>query len=297
MALNLHGLFVPLATPFNDDGEVAEHELCRLIRFMAPYVDGFVANGTTGDFPLLTSKEREQVVTTVVEEAGGDKTVIAGVGAIATDEAISLAQTAQQAGAVAVLVVKPYYVRPTSAGLRDHFSAVAEALPDLPILLYNFPKLMGQEIPVDVVAQLTEQHTNVLGMKDSSGQMAYTLSVLEAAPASFHVLVGHGALLLPAVGMGAAGAILAAANLVPQAYRAMYEAALENDWEKARSLQSRIYPVARAVSTYGSLAVRAGLDILGFDMGAPRLPLSMEGALSQNEMAQLQESVEDLQAP
>jgi dihydrodipicolinate synthase/N-acetylneuraminate lyase len=185
-------------------------------------------------------------------------------------------------------------VRPTPEGLRGHFLTVAQRAPDFPILLYNFPKLMGQEIPAGVVGELTRAVPNVVGIKDSSGQLPYTLSVLEATPATFNVLVGHGALLLPAVAMGAAGAILAAANLVPQAYRAMYDAALANEWEAARALQSRIYPVAALVSSYGSLTVRAGLSFLGFDMGAPRQPLSYEGALTVEERQLLHRSLEDL---
>ena len=292
--IDLHGIFVPLGTPFNGDGTLNEGELRRMVRHMSPYVDGFIANGTTADFPVLSPEERRRILEVVLEEAGDEKLVIAGVGAISTADAIDFATTARHTGAHAALVVKPYYIRPTPAGLHDHFHAVAAATPGFPILLYNFPKLMGQEIPVEVVRALTQTTDNVLGMKDSSGQMPYTLSVIEATPSTFSVLVGHGALLLPAVAMGAAGAILAAANLVPQAYRAMYDAALANDWGQARSLQSRIHPVAALVASYGSLAVRAGLDLLGFSMGAPRLPLSREGSLSTEEVERLRCSLEDL---
>lgn len=295
MHLDLHGIYVPLATPFRPDGTLHEGELRKLIALIAPHVDGFVPNGTTGDFPLLSPKERLRILEIVVEEVGNRKRVIAGTGAIATTEIVELAKAARDAGADAALVVKPYYVRPTAAGLRDHFLTAAQTLETFPFLLYNFPKLMGQEIPVEVVADLTRKADNVVGMKDSSGQLPYTLSVIEATPSRFNVLVGHGALLLPAIAMGAAGAILAAANLVPHAYRAMYEAAQANDWQHARDLQSRIYPVAELVSRFGSLAVRAGLKILGFAMGEPRLPLSTEGTLTARDVTRLEESLEDLQ--
>ncbi len=294
MELDLHGIFVPLATPFSADGTVNEEELRRLVRFMAPHVNGFVANGTTADFPLLSYEERGRILDIVLEETGGGRLVIGGVGAVATSDAVDLALTVRRAGADAALVVKPYYVRPTPAGLRDHFLTVAQKVEGFPVLLYNFPKLMGQEIPVEVVRELTSVAPNVLGMKDSSGQLPYTLAVIEATPATFNVLVGHGALLLPAIAMGAPGAILAAANLVPQAYRAMYDAALANEWEAARALQSRIYPIAALVSSYGSLTVRAGLNYLGFAMGAPRLPLSGEGTLTEEELRRLHRSLEDL---
>ncbi|MGC9348064.1 MAG: dihydrodipicolinate synthase family protein [Anaerolineae bacterium] len=295
MSLDLQGIFVPLATPFDEQGQLNEPELRRLLRRLAPYVDGFVPNGTTGDFPLLSTSERQRILEIVVDETGEEKWIIAGIGAIATRETVSLAKSAHQTGADAVLAVKPYYVRPTRAGLRDHFLTIAESVPDVPVLLYNFPKLMGQEIPVDVVSELTDRAANVVGMKDSSGQLPYTLSIIEATPAAFNVLVGHGALLLPAVAMGAAGAILAAANLIPHAYRAMYEAALRNDWETARSLQSRIYPIAAAVAGYGSLAVRAGLSYLGLAMGEPRLPLSNEATFTPSELERFHAALDDIQ--
>jgi 4-hydroxy-tetrahydrodipicolinate synthase len=169
--LDFRGLYVPLATPFGPDGAVNERELRRLIGMIAPYVDGFVPNGTTGDFPLLSPEERLRILNIVVDEVGGDKRIIAGTGAIATTTMIELAQTARDAGADAALVVKPYYVRPTASGLREHFMAAAKAMPDFPFLLYNFPKLMGQEIPVEVVGSLTQACENVVGMKDSSGQL------------------------------------------------------------------------------------------------------------------------------
>lgn len=294
MEFSPHGIFVPLATPFKDNGETDLREVRRLVEAIGPHVDGFVPNGTTADFPLLTPKERDEILETVRAAAGDKKLIIAGVGAISTEETINLAGRARDAGADAALVVKPYYVRPTAAGLRDHFMTVAKAAPTFPHMLYNFPKLMGQEIPVEVVQALTESVGNVLGMKDSSGQLPYTLSIIEATPPFFHVLVGHGALLLPAMAMGAAGAILAAANLVPRAYRAMYTAALANEWDQAQELQSRIYPVAALVARYGSIAVRVGLELLGFKMGAPRSPLSIEGTLTPEEREKLRRSLLDL---
>ncbi len=294
MDFSPHGIFVPLATPHKDNGATNLDELRRLVEAISPHVDGFVPNGTTADFPLLTTEERDRILQTVCETVGEAKLIIAGVGAISTTETIALAEHARRAGADAALVVKPYYVRPTAAGLLDHFLAVANAAPSFPHMLYNFPKLMGQEIPIEVVQALTEEVGNVRGMKDSSGQLPYTLGVIEATPPSFHVLVGHGALLLPAVAMGAAGAILAAANLVPHAYRAMYTAALANEWDQARDLQSRIYPVAALVARYGSLAVRMGLEMLGFHMGAPRSPLSTKGTLTPEEKERLRRSLLDL---
>ena len=147
-------------------------------------------------------------------------------------------------------------------------------------------------IPVDVIAALCERHTNVSGIKDSSGDLPYTLSVIESTGDAFHVLVGHGAMLLPALAMGAAGGIVAAGNLIPCAYRALFDAVEANDWEAARAMQRRIYPVARLVSQYGSLTARAGLQLRGFDVGAPRSPLTFEGALTAEELETLRKAME-----
>ncbi len=295
MDTDLRGIYAPLPTPFGDGDQVDEAELRRLVRYTAPFLDGIIANGSTADFPVLSLTERRRVVEIVREEVGPRKRVIAGVGAIATQEAATLAKSVQAQGVDAALVVTPYYVRPSAAGLHSHFQAVAEAVPDLAILVYNFPKLMGQEIPVGVVGALSHACSNIIGMKDSSGQLPYTLGVIEATPSTFNVLVGHGALLLPGVAMGAAGGILAAANLVPHAYRAMYEAALSNDWTTARALQSRVYPVAELVARYGSIAVRAGFRLLGFGIGPPRAPLSDSGTLTAMDTEVLQRALKDLE--
>ena len=296
MDIDLRGIYAPLATPFDDAGQINETELRRLVRYMAPFLDGIIANGSTADFPLLSLAERTRVVEIVREEIAQPKRVIAGVGAIATRDAVTLVKSVQAQEADAALVVTPYYVRPSAAGIQAHFRAVAEAAPELPVLLYNFPKLMGQEIPVGVVGALSHTCNNVVGIKDSSGQLPYTLAVIEATLPTFNVLVGHGALLLPGIAMGAAGGILAAANLVPHAYRAMYEAALQNDWETARALQSRIFPVADLVARYGSIAVRAGFRLLGFAIGAPRPPLSEAGTLTAADTETLRRSLQDLES-
>ncbi len=289
---DLHGIFPALATPMHTDGQVDEAGLRRLVEHLAPHVEGFVVNGTTGDFPLLTRDERRRTVEIVAEAVGGTHLVIAGTGAIATDEAIALTRDAHESGAAATLIVAPYYLRPTPAGLLAHYRAIAGALPDLPILLYNFPQLVGQPIPVDVVAALASETENVVGLKDTSGDMRYMLSILETAPDGFAVLVGQGTLVLPALAMGATGAILAAGNLIPEAYQAMRRSIAENDWEAARFWQHRTYPVARLVGRFGSLAVRAGLELLELPAGPPRSPLTLEGTLTQEDLQELQRGLD-----
>ncbi|MEA3308057.1 MAG: dihydrodipicolinate synthase family protein [Chloroflexota bacterium] len=285
--LKLHGIFPALATAYREDESIDEEQFRLLIRRLLPTVDGFVVNGTTGDFPLLTHAERRRAVEIVAEEVRGERLVIAGTGAIATGEAITLTRAAQEAGADAALVVAPYYLRPSAAGLQEHFSAIAAAVPELPLLLYNFPQLVGQPIPVDVIRALQAAHANIIGMKDTSGDLIYMLAVLEQLPADFNVLVGQGAVVLPALAAGAVGAVLACANLIPQQWQQLLCALDQGELESARAIQYQAQQVSRLVGKGGSLTVRAGLKMLGLPIGPPRRPLTFEGALTGADLAQL----------
>ncbi len=285
--LQLHGIFPALATAYREDESIDEGQFRLLIRRLLPTVDGFVVNGTTGDFPLLTHTERRRAVEIVAEEVQGRRLVIAGTGAIATREAITLTRAAQEAGADAALVVAPYYLRPSAAGLQEHFSAIAAAVPEMPLLLYNFPQLVGQPLPVDVIHALHAAHTNIIGMKDTSGDLSYMLTVLEQLPADFNVLVGQGAVVLPALAAGAVGAVLACATLIPQQWQQLLRALDQGELVKARAIQYQAQQVSRLVGKGGSLTVRAGLEMLGLPIGPPRHPLTFEGALTGADLAQL----------
>jgi 4-hydroxy-tetrahydrodipicolinate synthase len=289
--LNLRGIFPALATPYHEDESLDEEGLRAFVRRLAPDVDGFVVNGTTGDFPLLTPEERRRAVEVVAEEMGGERLIIAGTGAVATRDAIDLTRAALGAGADAALIVAPYYLRPSPAGLRAHYAAVAESVPELPILLYNFPQLVGQPIPVEVVRDLALEHENVMGMKDTSGDLAYLLAVLESVPPSFRVLAGQGLVALPALASGAVGAILADANLIPARWQAVLAAVEGGDLEAARRGQLDAQVVSRVIAKGGSLAVRAGLEMLGHPIGPPRRPLTGEEVLNPEDLATLRRAL------
>ncbi|MGC9356910.1 MAG: dihydrodipicolinate synthase family protein [Anaerolineae bacterium] len=291
--LDLRGIFPALATPFRDDRSLDEERLRDLIRYLLDDVDGFVVNGTTGDFPLLSFAERRRTIEIAVEEtAGMDKIIIAGTGAIATEEVVTLTLSARDAGADAALVIAPYYLRPTPAGMRQHFATIAAAAPHLPLLLYNFPQLVGQAIPVDVIESLHSEVSNVIGMKDTSGDLPYMLTVLERLPDTFQVLVGRGTAVLPALASGATGAVLACANLIPDRWQRVLHAVATGDLETAQREQLRAQQVSRVVGKAGSLAVRAGLEILGRPIGPPRGPLTFEGALTSEDREALLRALE-----
>ncbi len=284
--LKLQGIVPALITPYGEDESLDVAALRTLVVHLLPDVDGFLVNGTTADFPLLTHSERRAAIAAVVEVVAGQKPVLAGTGAVSTREAIVLTQEAHDIGANAALVIAPYYLRPSSAGLERHFATLAAAVSGFPILLYNFPQLAGQPIPPDMVARLATI-PNIVGMKDTSGDLAYMLEVLERVPPSFQVLVGRGTVFLPAMAAGAVGGILACANLIPAQWQAVYRAIRAGDWEVARAGQIRAQRVSRVTGTGGSLAVRAGLEMRGIHVGPPRQPLTFEGAVREADLAVL----------
>ena len=271
--MNLQGLFVALVTPFNRKGVLKTERLQQLVRHLAPHVEGFLVNGTTGDFPLLSREERWEAVAAVAEAVGGEKLVLAGTGSASTREALALTADAQAAGADAAVVITPYYLRTTAEGLYRHFATLAEATPDLPILLYNFPQLAGQPIPPEIVARLRRDYPNIVGMKDTSGDLAYADAVLAATDADFQLLIGRGTVVVPGMALGAKGTILADANVAAPAWHRVMEMVARGDWESARSEQHRLAKLARLIGRGGSPLLRAVLARQGIDVGRPRLPL------------------------
>lgn len=291
MTLDLHGIFPALVTPYQADGSLDEATLRALVRRLMPHVHGFLVNGTTGDFPLLTREERRRAIAAVVDEVAGQRLVIAGTGAISTAETILLTRDAQEAGAHVALVVAPYYLRPGPAGLTAHYRALSAALPDFPFMLYNIPQLVGQPIPPAVVAQLRATCPNLIGMKDTSGDMNYAFQVREAAGYDFPILVGCDPIIGPALMAGYWGTISASANLIAPLWRAVFDAVQRGDSAAALDAQRRAQPIAQLVWRGGSLAVRVGLAAQGLLVGAPRLPLSLDDGPAEADRAALRQAL------
>ncbi len=271
--MNLQGLFVALVTPFDAEGQLDTAALQHLARHLAPHVEGFLVNGTTGDFPLLSREERREAIAAVVEAVGGEKLVLAGTGSASTRETLALTADAQAVGADAAVVITPYYLPTPAEGLYRHFATLAEAAPDLPLILYNFPQLAGQPIPPEIVARLRRDYPNIVGMKDTSGDLGYSDAVLAATDADFRLLIGRGTVVVPGMALGAAGTILADANIAAPAWHRVMEAVARGDWQTARSEQHRLAKLARLIGRGGSPLLRAVLARQGIDVGRPRLPL------------------------
>ena len=277
--LLMRGVIPALVTPRDDIlDDVDLPRLAALVRrLLAAGVHGLFPASSTGEAPLLTREQRRRMIETVAEAAGGAVPVLAGAGAASTAESILLAQDAQAAGASHLAVMPAHFVRVSPEELYGYFAAVAESVA-LPVVLYNYPgRSNGQIIPASVASRLAASH-NVVGIKDSSGDLVNTLGYVQSCPPDFAVFVGPEALIFPALTMGCAGTICAAANVVSERIIALYEAFQQGDWARARRHQEALLPLKQAFAqgTFPA-AIKAALAVMGSPVGAPfppALPLS-----------------------
>jgi len=288
------GVNPALVTPFTGDDEIDEEALRNLLRFVVPDVNGVVPCGTTGEFVNMSHAERQQVLEICIDEVGNEVPVIAGTGAASTREAIQLARRAQEAGAAACLVVAPYYLHPSDKGIYQHFYEVARAV-DLPIIMYNIPQTVDAYIPRQVLEDLSEID-NIVGLKDSSGNLPYTMEVLEMTQGRLDVLVGHDEVVLPALAGGCCGMILASAQVFPEIWQELLRKVQGGDLKGARQLQMKVQKLARIFVRHGGgVAVKAALNMMGVKVGRPRRPFKpVGGAMIHETRAEIQLELEKL---
>ena len=271
----IRGVFPPIATPFADDGALDTAALSRNIeRWETTGLSGYVVAGSNGESVLLEDDEVCEAVRVVRKAAAPDKLVIAGVGRQSTRATIALTRAAADAGAQFALVMNPSFfaVETTPEALYRHYVAVADASP-IPVLVYNVPKFTHLNMDGATVARIA-QHDNIVGVKDSAGDIAQICDLVRMCPPGFDVLIGNGPAFLSGVLMGAAGGILAVANVAPRECVQVYQAAMSGDLDGARAVHLRTIPVGKAVtSRWGVPGLKAALDLLGYTGGAPRLPL------------------------
>lgn len=266
------GIYVPLATPMHADGRINETALRQLIdRMINDGATGLVPCGTTGESATMTHDEHRQVVELVVGHTNGRVPVIAGTGSNSTAEAVDLTRHAEKTGADAVLVICPYYNRPTQQGLVAHFRKVAQST-SLPVLMYNIPKRTGVNMEPATVAQLAKE-PNIVGTKEGSGSIDQVMEIISLTD-EFSVLSGDDHLLLPICALGGTGGIAAAAHFATGEWVRLYEMVESGRLADARKLHYRLLPLVRAVfSESNPIPVKAGLELLGLPAGDPRLPL------------------------
>lgn len=274
--VTLSGIFPPMATPFDADGHV-DYEALRFnaARWMRTGLRGLVALGSNGEAAYVDDDEAERIVGEVRALVPRDRLLIAGVGRDATHATIDACRRAARVGANLALVRPPtaFRAQMTEAALERHYRAVADASP-IPVLLYDFPQAFGLTLPLSAIVSLAE-HPNVAGMKESSGDLTQIADQVSRTPARFEVVVGSAPTLYPSLVMGAAGGVVAVANVVPEACVSLFDLTRAGRHEAALALQRRLTPLARAVTgTYGVPGLKAAMTLAGYRGGVPRAPLS-----------------------
>lgn len=241
------GSIPALVTPFTASGAVDFDAFAAHVEWqLAEGSHGLVPVGTTGESPTLTHAEHKRVVEVCIETARGRVPVIAGAGSNNTVEAIELAQHAQKAGADAILVVTPYYNKPTQKGLSAHFAAIAEAV-SLPIIIYNIPGRSVVDMSVETMAALSKAHANIVGVKDATGKIERVSEQRMACGEGFVQLSGEDATALGFNAHGGVGCISVTANVAPRLCAQFQEATLAGDFKGALALQDKLMPLHKAI--------------------------------------------------
>lgn len=285
----LQGVIAPLTTPFDPEtGDVAPVALRQLAReLLGRGLDGVVVAGSTGEGPMLDEDEKVHLVEWLRDVVPEDRWLIAGTGGESTRATVRLSERAAAAGADAVLVRPPAYFGPTltAAALADHFLRVADKSP-VPLILYNIPKYTHVMLQ-DGLIRAVADHQQVVGFKDSSGDLKVLASYRAAAP-RLTALVGSGSQFYPALELGADGGVLAVACIAPDRCRSLYRAFRTDDRRAAGAEQERLTPLAKEiVGELGVPGVKAAMDLVGLPGGPTRAPLAPLDARQRSRVAEL----------
>ena len=283
-----HGIIPAMVTPLTDDERIDEPALRRLVNHLiAGGIHGLFAVGTQGEAYALAFEEKRRVTEIVVEETRKRVPVYIGTGTIATRETIALTQMAERVGADAVSVLTPYFIAPNADEVYAHYAAIARAT-RLPVLLYTNPARTGVHLSPDVAARLA-QIENIVGIKDSSGDLTLTTEFIRrAASAKFHVLAGRDTLIFATLVSGGSGSIAATANVVPQLVAEIYNAFVAGDLERARQAQARLAPlrIAFDLGTF-PVVIKEALALMGICSGRTKAPVKPMTDARRAELKQI----------
>jgi len=272
-------ILLPMVTPFKSNGDVDYEKAHTYAKWLIRHRrgDSIIVSGTTGEFPSLTFAERVQLLETVWDAVGRTTPVIAGTGCASTRETIELTRHAARIGVDMAMVVGPYYAKPSQEGILEHYRAVAKST-SLPILLYNIPLFTGVNIEPESLQKLTKI-ANIVGIKEESGlNPIQTTRYLLSVPKGFKVYVGDDTMVLPILSQGGAGAVSGGAQVCGRDMRTLIDALLAGDITKAQKYHRKTFPFFEALYQNGRInpipILKAAIGLSGFDIGAPRSPLS-----------------------
>lgn len=275
--MKLQGIYPPITTPFNSDGDIYEAKLrYNVEKWNRTALSGYVVMGSTGESVMLTPEEKYRCWEIVASAAAPGKLLIAGTGMESVRETVALTNRAAEMGYKAAMVRTPHYyknlINRTDAQVL-YFRSVADRT-RIPLMIYNWPQATGVDISPEAVAMLSE-HPNIIAIKESSGNLEKVMQMIRECKPGFQVLVGSAPTLAPSFQVGAVGAVLAFANAAPFACITIWEAHRTREWEAAMDWQNRIAKAAVLVTVkYGVPGLKYAMDLNGYYGGPPRLPLT-----------------------
>ncbi len=283
---HLKGIYPAVVSPFDKNGKLDEGMFrSNLERYAAMGLGGVVVSGSTGEAPYLAENERLRLVEVARNIIKPPELVIAGTGLESTAATLQLSNEAIQRGADALLLLPPAYYKPVmrSEVLIRHYRALADKL-SRPLIIYSIPQFSGINIEAETIHHLS-RHPNIIGLKESSGDMKFLRSVLRIVPENFRVLCGSPSRLLEALRAGAAGGVLGPANFVPELCIGIYDAFVKRQYKRAEELQRNLTPLVQPISgAYGVPGIKAALTLMGYSGGYPRLPLQAVNAKGKREI-------------
>lgn len=274
MVLEVNGIITPMVTPLNRNETLDEGGMREIINYLIENgIHGVFVCGSTGESFALTEEEKKRAMEVAVDEVNGRVPVYAGAGDITTEGVVKLTKYALDIGADAVVVITPFYIRPTQEELYEHYRKVSETV-DIPIIPYNNPGRTGVNLGAPVVSRLAEL-SNIVGIKDSSGDLTLTADYIRLCPKKFSILQGKDSLILASLVYGAEGAVAATANVVPRLVVEIYESFVKGDLEKARKLQFKLLPLRLAfeLGTFPTL-MKEAMNLIGKPSGPAKEPVT-----------------------
>ena len=272
--VNFGSVITAMITPFNQDGSVNYEEVEKLsIWLIKNGTDSLVVCGTTGESPSLTWEEEYQLFQVVQKAVAGNAQVLAGTGSNSTSEAITATQKAALLGLNGSLQVVPYYNKPPQSGLYQHFKAIAEATPELPIMLYNIPGRTGKNLEPETVARLAEI-PNIVAIKEASGNLDQASRIRQLTAPEFKIYSGDDSLTLPLMAIGGSGVVSVASHLVGKQLQQMIGAFEAGKVQRATKIHLQLFNLFRALfATTNPIPIKAALNLLGWKVGTTRPPL------------------------
>ncbi len=270
------GAGVAIVTPMHEDGTVNYEKLSELLEFqIANGTDAIIICGTTGESSTMTHGEHLQTIKFAIDQVAGRIPVIAGAGSNCTETAIMMSKEAASYGADALLLVTPYYNKATQKGLIAHYTAIANAVPDTPIIMYNVASRTGCNIEPETAAYLGKNVKNIVGIKEASGNLSQIAKLMHLAEGSLELYSGNDDQVLPILSLGGLGVISVLSNVAPRETHDMVQKFLDGDVKGATEIQLKAIPLVSALfCEVNPIPVKAGLNMMGMEVGPLRMPLT-----------------------